>query len=72
MVGDVIHPHNTVFFGPGVYEAVTKVESHCLTQFFRECHVTTGLVFLGPGWYSGQWHGAQGRFPAIQWWPPPL
>jgi len=25
MVGDVIHPLNTVFFGPGVYEAVVKV-----------------------------------------------
>jgi len=25
MVGDVIHPLNTVFFGPGVYEAVTKM-----------------------------------------------
>jgi len=25
MVGDVIHPLNTVFFGPGVYEAVLKM-----------------------------------------------
>jgi len=25
MVGDVIHPLNTVFFSPGVYEAVAKV-----------------------------------------------
>jgi len=25
MAGDVIHPLNTMFFGPGVYEAVTKV-----------------------------------------------
>jgi len=25
MVGDVIHPLNAVFFGPGVYEAFTKV-----------------------------------------------
>ena len=25
MVGDVIHPHDTVVFGPGVYKAVTKV-----------------------------------------------
>jgi len=25
MVGDVIHPLDTVFFGPGVYEAVMKV-----------------------------------------------
>jgi len=25
MVGDVIPPLDTVFFGPGVYEAVTKV-----------------------------------------------
>ena len=25
MVGDVIHPLNTVFFGSGVYEAVTKM-----------------------------------------------
>ena len=25
MVGDVIHPLNTVFFGPGVYETVMKV-----------------------------------------------
>jgi len=25
MVGDVIHPLNTVFFGPGVYEAVVKM-----------------------------------------------
>jgi len=24
MVGDVIHPLNTMFFGPGVYETVTK------------------------------------------------
>jgi len=25
MVGDVIHPLDTAFFGPGVYEAVRKV-----------------------------------------------
>jgi len=25
MVGDVIHPLDTVFFGPGVYEAVKKM-----------------------------------------------
>ena len=25
MVGDVIHPLNIVFFGPGVYEAVMKM-----------------------------------------------
>jgi len=25
MVGDVIYPLNTMYFGPGVYEAVTKM-----------------------------------------------
>jgi len=25
MVGDQVHPINTMFFGPGVYEAVTKM-----------------------------------------------
>jgi len=27
MVGDVIHPLNIMFFGPGVYEAVAKVST---------------------------------------------
>jgi len=34
MVGEVIHLLNTLFFGPGVYEAVAKVSPVVRLNFF--------------------------------------
>jgi len=45
MVGDVIHPLNNMFFGPGVYEAVAKGSSVVRLNFFRGAMSPQDLFF---------------------------
>jgi len=45
MVGDVIHPLDTVFFGPGVYEAVTKMSPVVRLSSFRSAMSPQDLFF---------------------------
>jgi len=45
MVGDVIHPLDTVFFVPGVYEAVTKMSSVVRLDSFRSAMSPQDLLF---------------------------
>jgi len=45
MVGDVIHPLNAVFFGPGVYEAVKKVSPIVRLNTFRSAVSVQDLFF---------------------------
>ena len=45
MVGDVIHPLDIVFFGPGVYEAVTKVSLVVLLDSFGSAILPQDLFF---------------------------
>jgi len=45
MVGDVTHPLNTVFFGPSVYEAVTKVSPVVQLNTFRSAVSPQDLFF---------------------------
>jgi len=45
MVGDVIHPLNTVFFGPGVYEAVRKMSSVIRLDSFGSAMSPQDLFF---------------------------
>jgi len=45
MVGDVILPLDTVFFGSGVYETVTKVSPVVRFNFFRNAMSPQGLFF---------------------------
>jgi len=49
MIGDVIHPLNTMLFGPGVYGGCYENECHFPTQLFLRCHVAMGLAFQGLG-----------------------
>jgi len=45
MVGDVIHPLNTMFFGPGVYEAVTKMSPVVRLNSFGSAMLPQDLFF---------------------------
>ena len=72
MVGDVIHPLDTLFFGLGDYEAVTKVSPIVRLNSFGSVMSPQDLFFQAQDGIPGGGMGAQGRFPAIRWWPPPL
>jgi len=45
MAGDVLHPLNTMFFGPGVYEAVTKVSPVFRLNSFGSAMLPQDLFF---------------------------
>jgi len=45
MVGDVIHPLDTMFFGPGVYEAVAKVSPIVRLNSFGNAMLPQDLFF---------------------------
>jgi len=45
MVGDVIHPLDTMCFGPGVYEAVTKVSPDVLFSSFGSAMLPQDFFF---------------------------
>jgi len=58
MVGDVIYSLNTMFFGPGVYEAVMKVSPAVRLNSFGSAMSPQDLFFQAqdgiPG--TGMWH----------------
>ena len=45
MVGDAINPLDTLFFGPGVYDAVTKVNPVVRLNSFRDAMSPQDLYF---------------------------
>ena len=59
MVGDVIHPLNTVFFGPGVYEAVAKMSPVFRLNSFgsamspQDLFSMPRMVFRAVAWGTG-------------------
>jgi len=63
MVGDVIHPLDTMFFGPGVYEAVAKVSPVVRLYSFWSAMSPQDLFFQAqdgiPGGYMGHRVGFQ-------------
>ena len=63
MVGDVIHPLNTVFFGPGVYEAVTKLSPVVRLNYFRSAMSPQDLLFKAQDSIPG---GGMGHRAGIQ------
>jgi len=72
MVGDVIHPLNIVFFGPGVYEAVMKMSSIVRADSFGSAMSPQDLFFKAqdgiPGSGVGHRVGLQpsgGGFPPL-------
>ena len=67
MLEDVIHPLDTVFFGPRVYEAVTKVSPIVRLNTFGSAMSPQDLIFQAqhgiPGGGMGHKVGFQSRSP---------
>jgi len=62
MVGDVIHPLNTMFFGPGVYEVVTKVSPVVRLSSFGGAMSPHDLIFKAQDGIAGGGMGHRVRF----------
>jgi len=63
MVGDEIHPLNTTFFGPGVYEAVAKVSPVVRLSSFGRAMSPQDLFFQAQDGIPG---GGMGHRVAFQ------
>jgi len=64
MVGDVIHPLNTMSFGPGVYEAVKKVSPVVRLNSFGSAMSPQDLFFQAQDGIPGS---GMGHRVGFQW-----
>ena len=66
MVGDAIHPLDTVFFGPGVYEAVAKVSPVVSLNSFGGAMSPQDLFFQAQDGIPGSGPLPAASFPPFQ------